>query len=92
MTEIPRETWLFTRGSDSVRLVREERPQGCLLFVYGPGTKTITHGFANVADCMKRQAEIEQNLLGEGYRFAGTVSDRRSSPGQRSGADHHVNS
>ena len=92
MTDIPRETWLFTRGSDSVRLVREETAHGCLLFVYGPGTKTTTHAFANVPDCMKRQAEIEQNLLGEGYQFGGTPSDRRSSPGQRSGADHRVNS
>ena len=92
MTEIPRETWLFTRGADSVRLVREERPHGCLLFVYGPGTKTTTYGFANVPDCMKRQAEIEQKLLGEGYQFAGSASERRSSPGQSSGADHRVSS
>jgi len=41
---------------------------------------------------MKRQAEIEQNLLGEGYQFTGSASDRRSSPGQSSGADHRVSS
>ena len=73
------------------RLVREERPHGCVLFVYGPGTTTTAHGFANVPECMRRQAEIEQNLLGEGYQFAGSASDRRSSPDQWGGADHRMN-
>jgi hypothetical protein len=79
---------LFTRGSDSVRLVREERPNGCFLFVHGPTTAAVTHSFANVAECIKRQAEIEQSLLAEGYQLARPESDRRSELGTWRGPDH----
>jgi hypothetical protein len=88
MSSIPRDTFLFTRGSDSVRLVREHGPNGCLLFVYGPATKTVTHAFPNTTDCMKRQAEIEQKLLAEGYQLARPSSDRRSELGTWDGLDH----
>src|SRR5437016_2313656 len=58
------ETWRYTRGSQSVRLVRHGTADGCeRLVVYGPGTEVSTYQFANVAECMKRQAEIENNLL-----------------------------
>jgi hypothetical protein len=35
-----------------------------------PGSEVVTHEFANLADCRKRQSEIEQNLLGAGYHIA----------------------
>jgi hypothetical protein len=86
MRGIQPECWLFTRGPQSVRLVREENVKGCRLFVYGPGTKIVIHDFADVTECMKRQAEIEQTILAEGYQLAQLSSDRRGE--QRQGADH----
>ena len=84
MTGIPTECWLFTRGPQSVRLVREENSKGCRLFLYGPGTEIATHEFADVTECMKRQAEVEQALQAAGYQLA-QPSDRRSE--HRRGAD-----
>jgi hypothetical protein len=78
----------FTRGSDSVRLVRGDGSEGLPLRLYGPGTEVVTHEFADVTKCMKRQAEIEQNLLAEGYQFAQPASDRRSAPRTERGPDH----
>jgi hypothetical protein len=83
MSRIQRGAWLFTRGSDSVRLVREENSKGCHLLLYGPGTDVVTHGFADVTECIKRQAEIEHNLLAEGYQFTHPTSDRRSERTER---------
>jgi hypothetical protein len=80
--------WLFTRGSESVRLVREEDASGCRLSVYGPGTDVATHEFADVAHCMKRQAAIENDLLAEGYHLAGPLSERRADDGMWHAADH----
>ena len=57
--------------------MREEDSTGCRLFVYGLGSDVVTHEFANATDCMKRQAEIEQHLLGSGYQLAQSSSDRR---------------
>jgi hypothetical protein len=88
VTGIRREDWLFTRGSESVRLVREEDATCCRLFVYGPGTEFMTHEFANVTECMKRQAEIEQRLLTGGYHIARRSADRRSADGTQDGSDH----
>jgi hypothetical protein len=73
--------WLFTRGSQSVRLVREENSKGCRLFLYGPGTEVVTHEFTDVTACMKRQAEIERSLMAEGYQVAQSPCDRRSEHG-----------
>lgn len=80
MTGIPEAGWLFTRGSESVRLVREEDSEGCRLFLHGPGTEVMVHEFADLTECMKRQAEIERNLLAAGYQLAQSSSDRRSEP------------
>jgi len=88
VSNIQRDAWLFTRGSDSVRLVREEDSKGCRLLLYGPGTEVVPHAFADVTECMKRQAEIEQNLLAEGYQFAQPASDRRSTSRTERGPDY----
>ena len=88
MSSIQRNAWLFTRGSDSIRLLREERPDGCLLAVCGPGTEVLTYAFTNVTECMKRQAEIEQNILAEGYQFGQRSSERRSTPRTERAPDH----
>jgi hypothetical protein len=78
MTGIPLESWLFTRGSQSVRVVREEDSKGCRLFLYGPGSEVVTYEFGDVTECMKRQAEIERTLLAEGYQLMQASTDRRS--------------
>jgi hypothetical protein len=88
MTGISESGWLYTRGPQSVRLVREENSKGCRLFLYGPGTEVATHEFADVTECMKRQAEIERSLLTSGYQLAQPASDRRSEHGSRQGPDH----
>ena len=69
-TSIPEAGWLFTRGSESVRFVREENSTGCRLFLHGPGTDMVIHEFADLTECMKQQAEIEQHLLAAGYHLA----------------------
>lgn len=86
--EIRETAWLFTRGSESVRLVREENSNGCCLFLYGPATKIVTHEFADLTERMKRQAEIEVNLLAAGYQLAQSSSERRSEHRTRNGQDH----
>jgi hypothetical protein len=68
--------------------VREEDSKGCRLFLYGPGTEVVTHEFADVTECMKRQAEIEQNLLASGYQLVQASSDRRKEDRTSRGADH----
>jgi hypothetical protein len=81
MTAIPGSCWLFTRGSQSVRLVREEGPHGCRLFLDRPGTESVTLDFADVTECMKRQAEIEQGQLAEGFQLAQSLPERRARVG-----------
>jgi hypothetical protein len=88
MTGIPEAGWLFTRGSESVRFVREENSKGCRLFLYGPGSEVVAHEFADVTECMKRQAEIERNLVATGYQLAQPASDRRGDHGTWEGPDH----
>lgn len=80
--------WLFMRGSESVRLVREENSKGCRLSLYGPGTEVVTHEFRDVTECMHRQAEIERNLLAAGYQLVQPSSDRRRDHGIWQGPDH----
>jgi hypothetical protein len=75
MTAIPEASWLYTRGLQSVRVVRQESLDGCRLLVDGPGTDVVTHGFAHVAECMKRQAEIEQSLVAAGYQLTQSSPD-----------------
>ena len=78
VTGIPPDCWLFTRGRQSVRLVREEDSKRCKLFLYGPDAEVVTYEFADVTECMKRQAEIERTLLAEGYQLAQPWPERRS--------------
>jgi hypothetical protein len=80
--------WLFTRGSESIRLVREEDSDGCRLFIYGPRTEVATYDFADVAQCMKQQAAIEMDMLAAGYQVAGPPSERRADDGLWHGLDH----
>ena len=78
MGDKPEAAWLFTRGPMSVRLVRDDDSKDCHLFLFGPGTEIETYSFADLTECMKRQAEIEQDLLACGYQLDQSSSDRRS--------------
>jgi hypothetical protein len=87
MTGFPEEGWLFTRGPQSGRLVREEHSAGCRLLVSGPGTVRVTYDFRDITECVKRQAEIEQIFLAEGYQLTRPSSDRRNDAGIWAGSD-----
>jgi hypothetical protein len=82
------EGWLFTRGPQSVRLVRQHDLKGRVrLVVYGPGHGIATYEFADLSKCMTQQAEIEHSLLAAGYQLAHPSSDRRREQGQWNGPD-----
>jgi hypothetical protein len=76
-------SWLYARGAQSVRLVREENAEGCHLVVHGPEAEIATYAFPNVAECMKRQAEIETGLQAAGYQLDTTSSDVAAHAGDR---------
>lgn len=88
MTSKSQAAWLFTRGQQSVRLVRDDDSKECHLFLFGPGTEIETYSFADVTECMKRQAAIELNLLAAGYQLERSSSDRRSQKRAGHGQDH----
>jgi hypothetical protein len=88
MTAIPEPVCLYTRGAESVRLVREVSSTDCRLFVHGPGTSVVAHEFADVAACMKAQAVIEQHLVTAGYQLARPTTERRGAAGTWGGPAH----
>jgi hypothetical protein len=72
--------WLFTRGSESVRIVRAASRAGVMhLLVQGPGETADTHEFSDVLACMNFQADLERRLVSEGYALERFTSDRRAS-------------
>jgi hypothetical protein len=78
MTGLVETTWLFVRGGDSVRVIRAATPEGGVrLHIYGPGNIQETHEFANVVACTTREAEIEQELVADGFTLE-QFTDRRS--------------
>jgi hypothetical protein len=79
--------WLFTRGSQSIQLIREEHSTGCRLLIHGPGTEIVTLDFGDVTECMRGQATIERSLYAEGYQLTQLSSDRRSQGGAWQGGD-----
>jgi len=81
-------SWLYTRGAQSVRLVREENAEGCHVVVHGPATEIAIHGFSNVREGVKRQAEIERSLQAAGFQLDTISSERRSADGIWGGRDH----
>lgn len=74
--------WLFTRGDDSVRIVRVALAhQRCRLLVNGPGTAHYAEEFGDSGSCAVQQAEIERRLVSAGYRLNAFRDDRRVQPG-----------
>jgi hypothetical protein len=74
--------WLFTRGSESIRIVRAAAGEGAMhLLVQGPGETTDRREFSDVLDCMSYQADLERRLVSQGYALERFTSDRRSGRG-----------
>ena len=78
--------WLFTRGSQSVRIIRITRPDGAQqLLVSGPGSESSVHDAEDPIFCVRYQAELERRLVSEGYQLANFVSAERRSGIDRRG-------
>lgn len=77
--------WLFTRGSQSVRIVRVGRQNGSQrLLVNGPGSEASVHDSDDSIDCVRYQADIERRLVVQGFQLASFVSaDRRGGRDRR---------
>jgi hypothetical protein len=80
--------WLFTRGSESVRIIRVGTATGGqFLLVNGPGTETSVHYSDDTMECVRHQSELERRLVGKGFRLERfstgnrrTGNDRRTAP------------
>lgn len=79
--------WLFTRGSESVRMIRVSRPSGPVrLLVHGPGREALVHEVGDAIDCARHQSELERRLVAQGYQLTRLVSAERRDNGDRRGA------
>ena len=80
--------WLFTRGHDSVRIVRTAARSGSMhLLIQGPGDLVDRREFSDVVDCVNYQAEIERRLVSQGYVLEQFTSDRRGAVTGRLGSE-----
>jgi len=78
--------WLFTRGSESVRIIRVDTSAGGqTLLVNGPGTETAVHQVDDAMECVRHQSELERRLVGKGFRL-----ERFSSGDRRRGSDRRT--
>ena len=76
--------WLFVRGAESVRVIRAATPEGrSRLLVYGPGNQHVTHEFDDGVACTHREAELERELVADGFTLE-QFTDRRSGLDRRS--------
>ena len=80
--------WLFTRGSESVRIVRVGQADGLQrLLVSGPGTESTVHTIDDAMECVRHQCELERRLVTKGFRLERFASgDRRRGSDRRSAA------
>lgn len=77
--------WLYVRGRQSVLLCRSAHPgPEAALFVLGPGQTTVSYKCKDLADCMAKQAQLERQLVSDGYQLMKgdrrTGRDRRATP------------
>ena len=76
--------WLFTRGPQSVRIIRAAKHDGELhLHVHGPGEARESHIFEDVMECMQHQSDLERRLVAQGFALERFTSDRRSAERRR---------
>jgi hypothetical protein len=82
-----REAWLFTRGAQSVRIVRASGVDTrMMLHVHGPDAMANSHTFDDVITCMRYQADFERRLVGEGFSLERFVTERRTGLDRRTAA------
>jgi hypothetical protein len=72
--------WLFVRGEESVRIVRD--PGAFVLRVEGPGYEREVHAFKDEAEVGEFQRTYEARLLAEGWML-GASHERRSGRDRR---------
>jgi hypothetical protein len=78
--------WLFTRGSESVRIIRVGMAiGGQRLLVNGPGTELAVHQSDDVMECVRHQSELERRLVGKGFRL-----ERFATGERRAGSDRRT--
>ena len=75
--------WLFVRGEESVRIVRD--PKAFVLRVEGPGYEREVHAFKDEAEVGEFQRNYEARLLAEGWML-GASQERRSGRDRRADA------
>ena len=73
------QAWLYVRGTESVRVVLE----AASLLVYGPGPRFSCSRFADPTGAMLHHAQLQRELLADGFSQEPTVSDRRSGRDRR---------
>jgi hypothetical protein len=73
--------WLFLRGEQSIRLVREA--SGFVLRIEGPGYERQVHAFKDEAEVSEFQQEYENGLLSDGW-VLGASQERRAGGDRRS--------
>lgn len=73
--------WLFVRGGESVRIVRD--PNAFVLRVEGPGYAREVQSFTNERDIGEFQRAFEARLEHEGWALA-AMHERRSGQDRRS--------
>jgi hypothetical protein len=79
---------LYTRGGESVRLVRERLPlHGIRLVTFGPGAAQTVYAFEDEGNCLYQQAAIEQALDRRGFHIDESVGERRKSDAPWSGPE-----
>lgn len=79
--------WLFFRGEESIRVVRE--PGAFVLRVEGPGYEREVHKFKSEAEVGEFQGDYEARLLADGWVLAASQERRagREGSGAYSGPD-----
>ena len=71
--------WLFTRGAQSVRIIRAATLDGEVhLHIHGPGTARESHTFHDVIECMQFQADYERRIVAKGFALERFTGDRRA--------------
>jgi hypothetical protein len=72
--------WLFTKGSDSVRLEAQCKDGVLKLFINGPGKGRSLCEFADAASLIAYQAKYERYLVSLGFHLEQFTSERRRWP------------
>ncbi len=72
-----RTAWLFTRGPESIRIVRHDR--AAALVIYGPGSECLRQIFPTQLELTVFVTAYERELVTNGWRLEDAVTDRRAS-------------